>query len=480
MAIDPSISLQIAPVPQIDLTRIQQLRNLMGQEQLMGQQFLQSQLQQQLTQAQIPITQAQLPGTIAMSKQQTIAAETQEKLQQGRKKISEFLTEQVSRPGATGAIDHDEVILRAFREGHPEAAFEYQTSRNNTLAGQIKNSSDALNVVDQQSLLAASMLTRVPEAQRPAAAEQIRQTLNQQFKNTGMNIGDMAIGSLYTTDTKTGQSRLDRSKLDARFQSTVTYENQKRLDEAMDSVFFTPEAMDKDSPLSNRVRDLTAELSKGVVVPNKNMSAREIYRDPNLRQYLPPAALAQLMPQGSRDRYLAEASAAGLQVMSYDSAIRAVQILGPDFVSLKPGVDAQRLAQRLGVSDVLPRIATAVAEHNMKYPNDPIDPNLAYGQQLAKLTEARNRAQRQADEFSKKSKIQVLPSESRPGAQQQRTDAEEKPTGRRSDFGQEATLSRRVLQAYQDMQPEASRLSVDAYIDQLKKQFPKTKFNIVD
>ena len=413
MALDPSISLQLQPLPQIDLTRIQQLRNLMGQEALMGEQFKQAQLQQQLTQAEIPIRQAQLPGTIAMSKQQTIAAETQEKLQKGRQKISEFLTEQVSRPGATGAIDHDEVILRAFREGLPEAAFEYQTLRNSNLAGQIKNNSDALNVADQQSILAASMLTRMPDAQRPAAAEQIRQSLNQQFKNTGMNIGDIAIGSLYTTDTKTGQSKFDNTKLESRFQSTVTYENQKRLDEAMDRTFFTPEAMDKNSALSKRTQDYMMQVTKGAFPKIAGMSARDIYRDEGLRQYFTNAAIAQISPPGARLGFEAEASKYNQRVQDYDRTLRYIDQLPKEYVDLKISVAIERAAQDQINLPILKAIESGAARHNAENPNDPIDiTKLSSPQARAKLNEARARAQAGFNDADKKAGQPVLKSES--------------------------------------------------------------------
>lgn len=484
MPLDPNISLGLQPMPQLDLTRIQQLRNLMGQEQLMGQQFLQSQLQQQLTQAQIPLVQtqletaqAQLPGVRAQAETAQTQAQSAKRLEAGRQELPKVITEMISAPGSKGVIDHDRVVYELNRRGHPEAAFEYMTNRNQTEAGRLANINDVRDSVDKNQLRMASILRNIPDLkQRQDAANKMIDVINKQYAGTGLKVGDMVASGLYSTDPKTGQTRLDPTKINATYAQTITYENQQRLNEYMDSVFFTKEAMDKDSPLSNNARALAADLSKGAFIPGPNMSARDIYRDPNLRQYVPASALAQLMPQGARVQYANEAMTANLEIGNYDSALRAVGQLPPDLIKLKPGIDAQRMAQRLGVSPVLSQIDTAVAEHNAKYPKDEISSNLSYEQQQAKLTEARARAQRSFNEANKKSKMSLLPYED----QKAPPATEEKPSGRRSDFGTEATLSRRVLQEFQNLQPEGSRMEVNAYIEQLKKQFPKTKFTIVD
>lgn len=396
MAIDPSISLKIAPVPQIDLTRIQQLRNLMGQEALMGEQFKQAQLQQQLTEAQIPGIRAQSEVT------QRIAAFNKFVSERGK----EFL-----RPDDTIDIGR---MIRISAEGGflPEAQNIASKDLANT-ATQIQNTrteQDRAQAETEYNLKlinhAAAFLHATPEEQRPKALANFAMMTNQLFPKSGDYVQ-----SQFLKADPTGKIVVDNDKVNAVRTAQISAQNQEEMQFNFARNFYTREAQDKNSALNNNFRS-TINQAAGREIIKPNDTIFNILNDPLRRDIAMDYMRNAQVPQAVRASALEQGSAIASTIENYRKAIGALDKFGKDFLPTKLGtIGSAKWNQFISQSPELAGLETAIQVHNNQFPNDPIDPSkITVAQILNKLRAGQSQLQSIGEGKKKIAETVQLPS----------------------------------------------------------------------
>lgn len=301
MAIDPNIALGIRPVEPLDITKLQQLRNLAMQERATEQQIAASQASEALTRAQIPqvqaateITRAQLPGIQAESAIRARAAQFNDWLSKNSMGYTD---------PATGNVDRRRLAMAAEKEG-------YASEADSIMASHLKNLIDQANIAtnEQQRGIALSNYTNdlisatantVSNLKDPVARAAIL-ARNSDFAERLMpGSGKQLLAVLGTNDPKTGGYVPDMPKVDAILKSTMSPLQAANLtiaqrqiavaEESLRQAGITsisgPEARDPNSRMSVALRNLATNL--GIPGVTSNMPAAEIANLPGFKQAVP-------------------------------------------------------------------------------------------------------------------------------------------------------------------------------------------------
>lgn len=301
MAIDPSISLNIKPAEPLDLTRLQQLRNLVMQEQATAQQISASQAQEALARAQLPgvalqqeLTAAQIPGVRAESEIRARASAFNKWLENNSRGYMD---------ATTGNVDRRRLALAAEKEG-------FATEADSIMASHLKNLIDQANIAtnEQQRGIALSNYTNdlisatantISNLKDPAARTAIL-ARNSEFAEKLMpGSGKQLLSVLGMPDEKTAGYMPDMPKVDAILKSTMTPLQAANLSIAQRQIAVSeetlrqagitsisgPEARDPNSRMSVALRNLATNLGIPGVTPN--MPAAEIANLPGFKQAVP-------------------------------------------------------------------------------------------------------------------------------------------------------------------------------------------------
>jgi hypothetical protein len=369
MAIDPNIALGIQPMQPVDLTKIQQLRLLMGQEELQREQLAQARLQQQLTQAQIPqvlasteITRAQLPGVQATS---AITARTAE----AQALASKFKDE----------IKSDADLVRVLsREGFQDKANEFATKMIANEAAAASSITNATAAADAQRKLlenATTNLAGIGYGLDDKKLAELSVDWAKKMNKIGQiaridNLGDMITDLISTTDPKTGEKRIDRAKLNAIRYNTIATQAQEQLRVEAEQRLDTPEGRDPNSDLSKRVR--AAYESAGYRFP-VGTSGRDIFRMAGVPQFALSAMERQEMPQAVRADNAVIARDQSIIQQQNKSAIDLLEAFPDQFADTIVGTMTEQAFRTYISQD--PRLAgimQAIDTFNQRNPNNPI------------------------------------------------------------------------------------------------------------
>ena len=440
MPLDPNISLGLQPMPQLDLTRIQQLRNLMGQEALMGEQFKQAQLQQQLTQAQIPGVQAQSA------------------IQQRTVDYNRFLAErgkEFLRPDDT--IDINRMIRLSAEAGYlPEAQNIAGKDLANTsqLIANTRSEQDRAQAETDYNLKlinhAAGILHASPPDKKVQALSNLAMMTNQLFPKSG----DYLQSQFLKADPKTGQVMVDDDKVNAVRTAQISAQNQEEMSFRFAQNFYTKEAQDKNSQLNNNFRStVNSAAGRDIIKPNDTIFT--ILNDEVRKNIAIDYMRNAQVPQQVRAAALEQGATIGSQVENYKRAILALDKFGKDYLPTKLGtIGSAKWNKFISQSPELAGLETAIQVHNNALPNDRIEPsNITVAEILSKLRSGQSQLESILEGKKKIAGTSQLPSDQVPRGQ---VPKEERIKILRGELN--AALARKDAAAVRDIQTELKSL----------------------
>jgi hypothetical protein len=377
MAIDPSISLGVRTPEPLDLSKIQQIRNLAAQEQAAYQNIAASQQQIAASQAQQRATEAGIPG---------IQAETE--LKQRAAKFKQWTTDKANEfIDENGMPDPRKFSMAAARDG-------FYTEAQAIAAADLSNISQALaNSRTQQDLntnkfdFTQKALAHTANLLDVAPAEKRGQILNQyaDFADKLVPGSGGQLRQSFQTDTidKTGIPGVDDKKIKAVKEATATYLQQQDLvmrQAAQGLTFaqsaFTKNGQDPNSLESRSLRNFIERQSNGSIRLPDTVSAFDIMTKPIYKPAAEQYVLGQQMPTATRAEAVSTSAAIQSTIASYDAAINQLGRVKPALLATRLGTIGSTAFQRfIAQNPELAGLETAVQVHNNQFPNDPIDTN---------------------------------------------------------------------------------------------------------
>jgi len=405
MPLDPNISLNIQPIQPVDLTKIQQLRLLMGQEELQRQQVLQSMTQQQLGQAQIEEARARLPGVQATAEVLVRDAAFNKFLGTNAK---EFLT-------PSGSYNTPKLIELGIGAGFYDKIQPLVANDRMDALRQITNATNEqsraaaeANFVGGALTHAAAIAHSMPADKQLDAINSYASMMNQIYPKSG----DYVRSQFIKTDPKTGMDMVDKDKVAATRTATISAQNQEDMAFRFAQNFFTAEGRNPNSQISKDFRRFAAEQSGRPGLIPEGTSYFDALNNPLYKDVALQFIQSAQVPQATRAAALEAGSAIASTVTNYDNAITSLNKVSSKVLSTRPGAIGSAAFARFVLTDPnLAGLDTAVQVHNNQFPNDPIDTNkLTVGEIRAKLKAGREQLKAIGEGKSTLSTTQRLPS----------------------------------------------------------------------
>ena len=386
MALDPNISLGLQPMPQLDLTRIQQLRNLMGQEALMGQQFIQAGLQQELSRAQIPLVQAQARSAVATASQLERDVEFN--------RVQQEIADKFINP-ATGKMNVDAYTTELQRRGYMDKATPLLQSAAAAEATQLANlrtdqdrSVAASNWFETQASRLGLTLHGMPENLRADAFNKEAAILDQ-IGPRGLNTAQQ-LRSLFFTQKADGTVEFNNDKVDALYRARIDALQQENLKIEQVSKFMTDEGKRPDSPIS---KDLKQALKNQFGITGlDSFSAAQIATSPLLGGYVSRLVDSAVVSSQARTQSDREAKEVEISIRNIDSALTTINRIKKNNPNIIPTIVGQKLGELSANKIILDpdrrELEAAYGEYNRLNPDNKIDSTgTSFGGQEAFLAE---------------------------------------------------------------------------------------------
>ena len=298
MAIDPSISLGIRPVEPVDITKLQQIRNLAAQEEATRQSILSNQaqeallreqlrgtvpLQQELLRQQIPqtqaataLTQAQIPGVRAESEIRAQAAAANKWFRENTLKYAD----------ENGVVDRIRLGNAAQVAGFPKEADAITASHIANMIS-LGNVNKAIN---DSITYVANGLDKLPPPQRASYLQSKADYMEKQIPGSGQQM----LKLLGNVDPKTNIVVPDMNRVGAVIKSAITPLEAEQLKNTRDQIAIAveqlnqsgvmnvtgPAARNPNSDISKLYRAAAAEV--GVPGLTENSTAADLNRVPGV------------------------------------------------------------------------------------------------------------------------------------------------------------------------------------------------------
>lgn len=308
MPIDPNIALGIQPMQPVDLTKIQQLRLLMGQEELQRQQVLQSMTAQQLGQAQIEEARARLPGIQAVAEQQ----QQQARLLKDREEAINASTDPI-----TGEINYQIAANKLRARGRTSEAEELERGRLVTFAQNLNNlrteQDRQVALLKEKENVMFSMANALYSAEPGLARTKILQSKRDSANKVIPGLGDDAAAAFMITDPKTGQKVIDNDLIQGMYKAQIGPLQQENLRLEKTRNMINEQSMDPNSNFSKDVQTAASQLFPGIDFSGQPGAALLLNErvGPTLRQYF---------AEGIPDRQFRQSAATNIGLLSSDVA----------------------------------------------------------------------------------------------------------------------------------------------------------------
>lgn len=361
MAIDPTIALKIQPAQPLDLTKLQQLRNLVMQEQATAQQIAASRAQEELTRAQ-------LPGVVAESDVRVRA----------QKFNTDVLGNAAKFTNADGSPNITKFINFATEKGFLREA---QSIAATDLTNQGQAIANATNEQQRQIALtnfmntginnASLLLHATPDKERASAAQTYANFLNSQVKGSG----DQLLNMFGTVDPQTGAYKVDNNRINAVRQSTINAATQESQGLEFAQRFYTAEGRNPNSKQSKDFREFVRVQSGGNVKIPEGTSLFDALMNPTYRETASQYVSSQIMPAGTRAQAVGTTAMLQSTIANYDSAIGAIDAVPKQLLPTRLGtIGSEAFKKFVEQNPALAGLETAIQVHNNQFPNDLIDP----------------------------------------------------------------------------------------------------------
>ena len=343
MAIDPSISLGIRPVEPVDITKLQQIRNLAAQEEATRQSISASQAQEALARAQLPgvalqqeRVAAEIPGVRATAEQLVRA-----------QKARTLATENAPRfvDPKTGEVDRRALSNFMSKSGYPEAGDEIlkpyldnlSIISNQETAAQTRAINDT-NLLNDTIRQTANSLQFIKDPNKQAEmVKRNTEYINSRRPGLGDQIALSIVGpTAIPADPNAPRNFIpDPERIKAINDSTMTpleaanlKNAQTQLAQAWESINQSgilnvtgPQARDANSNISRLWRDAATRM--GYPGVTERTSAADLQFVPGLRDFI----VNDQIPAGTRASLLTRGTELRASTERFKSAAEVVQRL---------------------------------------------------------------------------------------------------------------------------------------------------------
>lgn len=397
MAIDPSISLNIRPVEPIDITKLQQIRNLAAQEESIRQSIAASQAQEALSRAQLPGVQAESDIRVRAQRFNTdVLGNPQEFTKpDGTPDVSKFINFASSK----GFLREAQSIAASDlqNQGTAIANARSEQDRQVALTNFIKTG------IDHTSLL----LHSTPENQRGEALKSYAGFMNTIVPNSGNEV----IKMFGEQDPKTGMITVNPARVSSIRTATINAATQESQGLDFAQRFYTKEGQDPNSQQSRDFRDFVRVQTGGNVKIPEGTSLFSALMNPAYRDTATQYIQSQVMPAGTRAQAVGTAATITSIMQNYDSAISAISQVPAQLLPTRLGtIGSDAFKKYITQNPALAGLETAIQVHNNQFPNDLIDPmRQSLGEIKAKLQAGRRQLESQAAGAQAVSQTAVLP-----------------------------------------------------------------------
>ena len=368
----------------------------MGQEQLMGQQFIQAQIQQQLGREQIEQSRLQQQRLTAEMPGVEAEAAMLKLKQKQREEVLDVVPKFVS-PDGTSFNDRG-AFLELLKRGQLESAIDLSKEVENVEALRLANASRSQNMagilnetLEKASGRVASILVNAPPQDRMTILKKLTDQLDQTYKSTGIPVGSSVYKAFVTADPKTGQINVDSSKMNAQFQSTINAEARARLDMDLQKEFLDPASRDPNNPRNVEWRRWIELNSPGGPGVPSSFTIADVKNNPSMLPTLQTFLRNEALPPELRANAKKAAAEYESLEKKFDSAIDLWSKVPEQAIPTRIGTKGSKIFQENIRQN--PDLAAAVAAldaYNTMFPKDAIDySNLSGPEIRAKLNVAR-------------------------------------------------------------------------------------------
>jgi hypothetical protein len=361
MAIDPNIALGVKPIAPLDITKLQQLRNLAMQEQATQQSIAASQAQEALARAQ-------LPGVQATSETQVRAAQFNRDVMGNSKEF----TNPDGSPNITKFVNF--ASSRGFlKEAQGIAATDLDNLGKSI--GNARSEQDrqvALNNFLQTGQSYVSMLLHsTPENQRSGALKSYSDFMNNVMPGSGQQVAQL-FGEV---DNKTGMVKVNPERVRAVREATINAATQEQMTLDRAQKFYTAEGRDPKSQQSVGFRNFINQQTGGSVKIPENVSVFDALMNPVYRGSAEQYISAQITPSALRAQAVGGAVQTQATMANYDAAIKAIESVPAQLLPTRLGtIGSEAFKKFVSQNPSLAGLETAIQVHNNQFPSDVIDP----------------------------------------------------------------------------------------------------------